>query len=241
MSVKIMTLVWEASGLTSTQKLVLLSLADHANDDGICYPSVGKLTRKTALSERSIQNCFKSLSDAGWIRIGFNEGPRGCNIFTISKPPQEMPPAGDAPPQEMREGVQDVRQTPAGDAPEPSKNHQEPSLLDDARETDAQLVRKHLRRYLSDEIADGFIAYRKKLRKPLTPLAARRQADQHEIILHAGCDPDDAVGMVQEQGWLAVKADWYLNRIGKQNGTTGKATGSDDPFLRAVARAAGSF
>lgn len=119
MSVKIMSQVWEDESLTGTEKLILLSLADHANDEGVCYPSIARLVRRTGFSERAIQGAIKRLCDGGRLEINPNAGPKGCNVFRI-KPPQEMHPAGDAPPQEMREPPQQVRQTPAGDAPEPS-------------------------------------------------------------------------------------------------------------------------
>jgi hypothetical protein len=42
MSIKIMAAVWELN-LPQNQKLVLLALADHADDRGTCYPSVARI------------------------------------------------------------------------------------------------------------------------------------------------------------------------------------------------------
>jgi len=52
----------------STAKLVLLAMADHANDEGEgIYPSVETLCRKTALSPQTIRNTFDALRHNGII------------------------------------------------------------------------------------------------------------------------------------------------------------------------------
>jgi hypothetical protein len=126
-SVKIMAMVWDASDLSPTHRLILLSLADHANDDGVCYPSIARLCRRTGLSERAARGAVASLCKAGWLRIDRNAGPRGCNVFTVSTP------AGNAPLQEMhpctkrQSPLQEMHPTPAPRAPKPSgtiKNRQ---------------------------------------------------------------------------------------------------------------------
>jgi len=62
MSVKAMSAIFEAEGLTSTEKLILLALADHASEDGLnIYPSVGTVCRKTALSERVVRKIISNL------------------------------------------------------------------------------------------------------------------------------------------------------------------------------------
>lgn len=52
----------------STAKLVLLAMADHANDEGEgIYPSIETLCRKTALSPQTIRNTFDALRYNGII------------------------------------------------------------------------------------------------------------------------------------------------------------------------------
>ena len=64
MSVTVMSLVFYADGLTPSQKLVLLAMADHANDYGkSIYPAVRRLEIKTGLSERTVQSTLKELRD----------------------------------------------------------------------------------------------------------------------------------------------------------------------------------
>lgn len=68
----------------ATAKLVLLAMADHANDEGEgSYPSVERLCRKTALSPQTIRNTFDALRHNGII---FLEGisKHGTNNHTIN-------------------------------------------------------------------------------------------------------------------------------------------------------------
>ena len=54
--------------IPSTDKLVLLAMADHARDDGTgCYPSVGTLARKTSQTTRGVQKIMRRLESAGLI------------------------------------------------------------------------------------------------------------------------------------------------------------------------------
>lgn len=81
MSVKLMSAIFEtefrdiqdSEGNTTkaaTAKLVLLALADHANDEGeSAYPSVGRLAKKTALSSQTIRNTFDALRHNGIVTL----------------------------------------------------------------------------------------------------------------------------------------------------------------------------
>ena len=64
MSVTIMAQVWELE-LSHNAQSVLLALADHADDDGYCYPSVGRLAWKTGYGVRQVQRTLKNLRDRG--------------------------------------------------------------------------------------------------------------------------------------------------------------------------------
>jgi hypothetical protein len=68
MSIKIMTEVWETSRLTSTQLLLCLALADYANDDRKCWPSVPSLAAKARISERQTVEIATSQTCIRWHR-----------------------------------------------------------------------------------------------------------------------------------------------------------------------------
>lgn len=74
MSIRIMAAVWELPHLTATQKIVLLSLADQANDDGYCWPSAATTARRTGLNERSTRRTIGELEAAGVLSRHFAPG-----------------------------------------------------------------------------------------------------------------------------------------------------------------------
>lgn len=68
MSIKVMSAVWENGPADSTQRFVLLALADNASDDGgNAYPSIAEIAKKCAVSERTVIRAIDSLTKAGYL------------------------------------------------------------------------------------------------------------------------------------------------------------------------------
>ena len=65
MSIKAMTWVWELQELTQSETLVMLSLADAARDDGVCWPSQAVIAKKSRMSVRNIRRVISRLTDSG--------------------------------------------------------------------------------------------------------------------------------------------------------------------------------
>lgn len=114
MSVRTMTAVWDLD-LPDSDKIVLLALADCANDEGHCWPSVASLVRKCTKSERTIQGCIKRLVDEGHLTRREVPG-KGCN-YTVH--PRGNTPAVIAP--RSDNAPQGTTQTPAAAADKPSR------------------------------------------------------------------------------------------------------------------------
>ena len=69
MSIKVMTMVFDAQ-LKSNQKLVMLALADHANDMGDrVFPSIERVAHKVCLSKRQVQRIMNDLRKEGLIHM----------------------------------------------------------------------------------------------------------------------------------------------------------------------------
>lgn len=64
MSVRVMTAVWDID-LPDSEKIVLLALADCANDEGWCWPSMATLARKCSKTDRTVQASIKRLVECG--------------------------------------------------------------------------------------------------------------------------------------------------------------------------------
>ena len=183
MSVKIMSAVFESETLGPTERLIMLSLADHADDAGRCYPSIARLRQRTGLSERAIQSNIRSLQAAGYITIIPGAGQGGSNVYI-------------------------VRPTPASDAPKPSRTIIEPSEYIPARDPASILCD-----VASPRAVKSFLGYRRKIRKPVSEIAAERLAKILNQIASQGGSPDDALGLAEEKGWQSIKAEWYFKEI----------------------------
>ena len=74
----------------------------------------------------------------------------------------------------------------------------------------------------SPDAASSFVAWRKKLRKPLTERAALSIAKTLVAINAAGGDATEALDLAQEHGWQTIKPDWYWNlKNGNRNRQAG--------------------
>ena len=86
MSIKYMTAVWDLP-LKGNDKLVMLALADHANDDGECYPSWSKIQDKTGVSKGTLSYIIKVLEGIGLLshkKRFTNYGKKTSNLYTIT-------------------------------------------------------------------------------------------------------------------------------------------------------------
>lgn len=122
MSVHYMSWVFRHSPTQHSDRLVLLALADNANDDtGLAWPSVETLAAKARVTERTCRRCLRHLerdeciSSAGVSKSGtivYKVLMRGGVKMT--------PPVNDDP-----TGGSNGSQARSQMTPEPSVNHQE--------------------------------------------------------------------------------------------------------------------
>lgn len=133
MGFKLMSAVFESASLGPTERLVMLALADHADEDtGRCYPSIARICQRTGLGERTVQGAIRKLRASGHLTIIPGGGRGNANLYVVN-PAAETPfisanPAVAAPitaqpegetPQILRETPQITALNPAAAAPEP--------------------------------------------------------------------------------------------------------------------------
>lgn len=80
MSTIIMSQCWPLQGLSVTQKAVLISLADQANDDGVCWPAVGTIAARCCMSARAVRTAMDHLE-----AVGLLSRDRRFNSSTVYK------------------------------------------------------------------------------------------------------------------------------------------------------------
>lgn len=80
MSISLISRSWLVQ-IGPNAKLVLISLADRADKDGHCWPSLADTHRRTGISRRHIQRCLNDLELAGHIEIIHRPGR--SSIFIV--------------------------------------------------------------------------------------------------------------------------------------------------------------
>lgn len=114
-----------------TQKAVLISLADNANDAGECWPSQPKIAERTCLSERAVRDAIKALEASGHLVADRSNGRHTRYIVTPTPAPAAAPAGAAAPAYAAGEPRQELPE-PRHMAPEPRQelppNRKEPSL-----------------------------------------------------------------------------------------------------------------
>jgi len=215
MSIKLMTAVWDREDLSSTQKLVLLSLADWANDEGLCWPSIERVAKKSSLKKRAVQLAIRSLEEMQFIRR--EEVIGKGNRYWIHIPVQQMHPCiKDTPP------VHEMHETHAPDAPNTSKIH--------------QLTTKYIRRELPDCIPadawNGWVEMRKQRKKPLTDRAYNQAIEKLVAFMAKGQNITEVLDRSTMNGWTDL---YEIKEIknGAANRTTGQR-GNQNGFAAAL-------
>lgn len=84
MSIKLMSMVFD-SDLPTTEKMVLLAMADYASDNGdSIFPSIETLCHKTSLSDRSVQASIQKLIKKNYLILLKKGGGRAnTNLYKI--------------------------------------------------------------------------------------------------------------------------------------------------------------
>lgn len=78
-----MSKVWEDAPYSEGSLLVLLALADWANDDGLCWPSISRLAKKARLEDRQTQAILRRLEADGVVEVERGGGRGHQNRYLI--------------------------------------------------------------------------------------------------------------------------------------------------------------
>ena len=84
MSVRIMSEVWKHSRAEGSQLLLLLAIADHADDEGKAFPKIENLAMKCRQEKRNIKYLLKSLEGIGELVIKRGRGRGNRSQYTVT-------------------------------------------------------------------------------------------------------------------------------------------------------------
>ncbi|MFU7478764.1 helix-turn-helix domain-containing protein [Pseudomonas aeruginosa] len=267
MSTIIMSACWPLQGLTPAQKAVLISLADNANDEGVCWPSVAKIAERTCLSERAVQQAIKVLNECKALSIEARQGR--STMFTVSPaafaPPQKVhprrkctpaasapTPADAAPPP-----PQEIHPTPADAAPrtviEPTREPSRNLLPADSGQPDAERDRQQACRAIWSAYAAAYQhrygthpVRNSKVNGQVRDLLKRLGAEEAPAVAAYFVGINDAylIRNCHDLGSLLAKAESYRTQWAtdrQMNGTTARQLERTQANLNAAKEAAESI
>lgn len=229
-----MTKAWEID-LPQGKKLLLLALCDHANDDGVCYPSQEKLMRKCGIGQTTLTNHIKWFEQVGILRRTrrHNGRSRKSDLYEIdldayepskSEASNYEPSNYEASDFELK-NLQILNDEPSDfegcfkEEP-PIEPSIEPSIytppsIEPKKQTGekkqgvwAEGLALITDKGVNEQVAKDFIAVRKSHKAPLTMTALgriEREAGK------AGLTLEQAVCLCAEKGWRGFEAEWLTN------------------------------
>jgi len=83
MSIRTMTRVWKNSTQAGGKLLLLLAIADFANDDGMAFPGIDTLAKKTRQNRRTVQRQLSDLEEKDEIAIEPGTGRSNTNTYWV--------------------------------------------------------------------------------------------------------------------------------------------------------------
>ena len=83
MSIRVMTRVWDTARAEGGALLVLLALADYADDDGYAYPKEAQIAAKARLSDRQVRTVIKTLAERGELAYHTSQGRNTRSWYVV--------------------------------------------------------------------------------------------------------------------------------------------------------------
>lgn len=66
MSIRVMSDVYDSDLTDIYEVSVMLALANHADDDGVCYPSTSRICELSRMKRRGVNGVIKRLQERGY-------------------------------------------------------------------------------------------------------------------------------------------------------------------------------
>jgi len=222
MSIAVMTKVW-AMDLPAKDKLILLALADCANDEGEAWPSIATLARKCGSDPRTIQRNLRGLEAAGFIRREEVVGKGNRYFFGERRTPGKSPPRRSAPPAKSTK-------TPGKSPPKPSR-----TVIRDLADAKSKRASKSASEFtvpdwMPAEAWAAFLDMRDRKGAWPSPGAVDLIVDKLDRWRAAGHDPGDVLNTSTMNNWTGV----FEPKATRND----RPTASDDEYRSPYSRAA---
>ena len=83
MSNSVLTAVFEGSRSKGAARLVLLAIADRANNEGRAWCGTADIAKRAGILRNHVVRHTRLLSELGELEIGYREGKRSTNCYLV--------------------------------------------------------------------------------------------------------------------------------------------------------------
>ncbi|WP_112088487.1 helix-turn-helix domain-containing protein [Haemophilus influenzae] len=185
MSMRLMVQAMNCKVGNPARKLVLLKLADNANDDGICFPSYQYIADKCEMTRRSAINHIEYLIKMGLVSKKERKNKDGSisNLYFLH----------------LEQGSENIS---------PRTSHSLEPVNEPKKTTQKSESEMLLEQFgITGQLAKDFITHRKAKKAPITETAMNgflREANKVRLSVA------ESVAISIERNWQGFKATWYL-------------------------------
>lgn len=227
MSMELMVKAMKTKVGNPLRKLVLLKLADNANDQGECWPSYQYIAEQCEISRRSVMDHVKKLEAAGLLRREYRKGVKGnsSNVFHLNFDQQRglggesaaLPSESVAlPPSESPTLDSEFVALPPSESPAPRISHSFEPVNESLKDVVTTSKKSPLDfskwpALPSDQVFKDWLAIRKQKKAKLTQTAVNRLAPHLVKAVAAGCSVDDVFELCASRCWIGFEFDWLVN------------------------------
>lgn len=207
MSMRLMVQAMNCEVGNPARKLVLLKLADNANDDGICFPSYQYIADKCEMSKRSAISHIDDLIKMGFVtkKARKNKDGSSANLYLLHlEQGSEKSALGG----ENISLGSEKSALGGSEKSAPITSHSLEPVIESKKTTQKSEFEMLLEQFgISGQLAKDFITHRKAKKAPITETAMNgflREANK------VGLSVAESVAISIERNWQGFKATWYL-------------------------------
>ncbi len=192
---------WEQK-VKGTQKLVLLSLADRADEKHCCYPSISRITNDTGLNRKTVMNCINVLENSGLIKTKKMPGNKNYySLIGVKNRHETSTKNGTAASTNLGTSTKNGTSTKIGTStstkigttPVPKLGHKPTNNLS-----------INLPEYIDSETFAEFLQVRKRLKAVNSERGIKVLLTEIEKIHKAGFDVNKEIDKAISMGWKTV-------------------------------------
>ncbi|HHF3617647.1 TPA: helix-turn-helix domain-containing protein [Haemophilus influenzae] len=200
MSMRLMVQAMNCKVGNPARKLVLLKLADNANDDGICFPSYQYIADKCEMTRRSAINHIEYLIKMGLVSKKERKNKDGSisNLYFLH----------------LEQGSENISlgsenfSLGGSENISPRTSHSLEPVNEPKKTTQKSESEMLLEQFgITGQLAKDFITHRKAKKAPITETAMNgflREANKVRLSVA------ESVAISIERNWQGFKATWYL-------------------------------